>query len=133
MDRTSKGLIAVFALVFLAFTACASQQPIVTMGPAKGEIVLPMKASSFSFEPNNIKAYRGDVIVLKIENISGSGHNFTIKDPQGKTLQDVGLPSKETVTVKVPLSETGTYEFYCDKPFHSSSGMKGQLVVVQGP
>jgi len=133
MNRNLKWLSAVFATVLLVLAACASQQPLVTIGPAKGEIILPMKASSFSFEPNNIKAYRGDVVVLKIENISGSGHNFTIKDPQGKTLQDVGLPSKETVTLKVSLSDTGTYEFYCDKPFHSSYGMKGQIVVILGP
>ena len=133
MNRKLKCLTAVFAAVLLAFTACASQQPLVTIGQAKGETVLAMKASSFSFEPNNIKAYRGDVIVLKIENISSAGHNFTIKDPQGNTLQNIALPSKETVTVKVPLSEAGTYEFYCDKAFHSSYGMKGQIAVIQGP
>lgn len=133
MDKKSKGLIAVFVTVLLAFAACASQQPLVTIGPAKGEIVLAMKVSDFTFEPNNIKAYRGGEIVLNIENISGTGHNFTIKDPQGNTVQNVALPPKETVTVKAPLSEAGTYEFYCDKPFHSTLGMKGQIVVIQGP
>jgi plastocyanin len=117
----------------MAFAACASQQPMVTIGRAKGEVVLAMKASDFASEPNNIKAYRGDVIVLKIENISGAGHNFTIKDHQGNTVQNVGLPSKETVTAKVPLAETGTYEFYCDKPFHSGFGMKGRSEVNKEP
>ena len=133
MDRESKGLIAVFLAVLLAFAACASQQPLVTIGPAKGEIVLTMKASDFTFEPNNIKGYKGDVIVLKVENISSTGHNFTLKTPQGNAEQSVKLPPMETVTVKVELSETGTYEFYCDKPFHSTLGMKGQIVVTQGP
>ncbi|HXX53845.1 MAG TPA: cupredoxin domain-containing protein [Thermodesulfovibrionales bacterium] len=133
MDRKSMGLTLAFAIVLLAFAACASQQPLVTLGPARGEVVLAMKASSFSFEPNNIKAYRGDVVVLKIENTSGAGHNFTIKDPQGNVVQNVDLPSKKTATATVPLSETGTYEFYCDKPFHSTYGMKGQIVVIQGP
>ncbi len=133
MKQRSNGLTAVYAGILLAVAACASQQPLVTIGPAKGEIVLAVKASSFSFEPNNIKAYRGDVIVLKVENISDSGHNFTIKDPQGNALQNVALPSKEIVTVKVPLSEAGTYEFYCDKPFHSGFGMKGQITVNSEP
>lgn len=106
-----KWLTIICAAVLLAFAACASQQPLVTIGQSKGEVVLDMKASSFAFEPNNIKAYRGDVIVLKIENISGSGHNFTIEDPQGNTVQSVGLPSKDTVTVKVPLAQVGSYEF----------------------
>jgi len=133
MDRKSKGLIAVFVTVLLAFAACASQQPLVTIGPARGEIVLAMKASDFTFEPNNIKAYKGDVVVLKIENISSTGHNFTLKTPLGNAEQSVKLPPMETVTVKVELSEAGTYEFYCDKPFHSTLGMKGQIVVTQGP
>jgi len=119
--------------VLLMLAACASQQPLVTIGPDKGEAVVGVKASDFKFEPNNMKAYKGDVIVFQIENISGSGHNFTVKDPQGYTVQSVNLPSKETVQVKISLSETGTYEFYCDKPFHSSFGMKGQIVVVQEP
>ena len=133
MNRKLKWLTPVFATVLLACVACASQQPLVTIGPAKGEIVLAMKGSSFSFEPNNIKAYRGDVIVLKIENISSTGHNFTLKTPLGNAEQSVKLPPMETVTVKVELSEAGTYEFYCDKPFHSTLGMKGQIVVTQGP
>lgn len=132
MDRKSKWLAAVFTSVLLTFAACASQQPLVTIGPAKGEIVLAMKAGDFSFEPNNIKAYRGDVVVLKIENISNAGHNFTVTDPRGNMVQNIALPPKETVTVKIDLSETGTYEFYCDKPFHSTLGMKGQIAVIQG-
>jgi uncharacterized cupredoxin-like copper-binding protein len=67
------------------------------------------------------------LIVFRIENISGSGHNFTITDPKGNTLQSVSLPSKETTTVKVPLPEAGTYGFYCDKPMHSGFGMKGSI------
>ncbi|HTR44949.1 MAG TPA: plastocyanin/azurin family copper-binding protein [Thermodesulfovibrionales bacterium] len=111
-------------------TACASsQQPQVTLGQAKGEVTLEMKASDFKFEPNNIKAHKGDSIVFRIENISGSGHNFTITAPGGSTLQSVSLPSKETTTVKVPLTEAGTYGFYCDKPMHSGFGMKGSIEV----
>ncbi len=119
--------------LLLLVAACASQQPLVTIAPSKGETVVAVKASDFNFEPNNIKAHRGDVIVFQIENISGSGHNFTAKDPQGHTVQSVSLPSKETVRVKITLSETGTYEFYCDKPFHSTFGMKGQILVIPGP
>ena len=128
MQQRSHALIGVCIGVILAVTACAgSQQPQVTLGQAKGEVTLEMKASDFKFEPNNIKAYKGDSIVFRIENISGSGHNFTITDPKGNTLQSVSLPSKETTTVKVPLPEAGTYGFYCDKPMHSGFGMKGSI------
>jgi len=133
MDVKSKWLTTVFAVVLLVFAACASQQPLVTIGQAKGEAILAMKASDFAFEPNNIKAYRGDVIVLKIENVSSTGHDFTIKDPQGNKVQNVALPPKETVAVRIPLAEAGTYEFYCDKPFHSGFGMRGRIEVNKEP
>ncbi len=134
MHTISKRLIVLWVGTLLAFGACAtSQQPLVTISPAKGENVIIVKASDFKFEPNNIKAYKNNVIVFQIENVSGSAHNFTINDPQGRTMQSISLSSKETVLVKVTLSETGTYEFYCDKPFHSGFGMKGQLVVIQEP
>jgi plastocyanin len=131
MRKRSEGLIVLWLGVMLAVSACASRQPVVTIGPAKGETVIDVKASNFKFEPNNIRAYEGDVLVFRIENISGAGHNFTIKNPEGHELQSVPLPSKVTTTVKVDLSEPGTYEFYCDKPLHAAFGMKGWVEVVQ--
>jgi plastocyanin len=127
----SRGFASLCVAVLLFAAACASRQPLVTIGPAKGETVITMKASDFEFVPNNIRAYKGDILLLKIENTSGTGHNFTIKDPGGKTVQSVPLPSKETVTVKVDLADSGTYEFYCDKPFHAAFGMKGWIQVDQ--
>ncbi len=131
MQKISNGLIVLWGGVLLLVAACAGQQPLVTIGPSKAETVVAVKASNFKFEPNNIKAYKGGVIVFEVENISGSDHNFTVNDPKGNTVQSVNLPSKKTVKISVSLSETGTYEFYCDKPFHSGFGMKGRLVVVE--
>lgn len=93
-----------------------------------------MKASDFKFGPNNIKAFKGDAIVLRVENTSGTGHNFTVKYPQGAhcKARHCLLPSKETVEIRVALAETGIYEFYCDKPFHSGFGMKGRIEVREG-
>lgn len=133
VQEMPKALIVLWVGVLFALAACASQQPLVTIGLAKGETVVAVKASDFKFEPNNIKAYRGDVMVFQIENVSGSVHNFTVKDPQGRAVESMSLPSKQTVTAKISLSEIGTYEFHCDKPFHSTFGMKGQIAVTQEP
>lgn len=133
MQKCPKRLIMLWIVALILVAACASQQPLVTVGPAKGETVVAVKVSDFKFEPNNIKAFKGDVLVFKLENITGSGHNLTVKDPKGQIVQNVALPSNESVTVKINLSEAGTYEFYCDKPFHETFGMKGQIVVVQEP
>jgi uncharacterized cupredoxin-like copper-binding protein len=115
----------------LLLAACAGLQQQVTVGLEKGEKELAIKADSFKFEPNNIKAYEGDVIVLKVENVSGAAHNFTIEDPRENIIQSVDLPSNKTMEIKVILSEVGIYNFYCNKPFHTSFGMKGQIEVSQ--
>jgi plastocyanin len=129
--RQTGGFSALCLTVLILAGACASRQPLVTIGPVKGEAVVDMTARDFKFVPNNIKAYKGDILLLKIENISGTGHNITITSPQGKIMQRVPLPPKETVTVRLTLSDEGTYEFYCDKPLHASFGMKGWIQVDQ--
>ena len=131
MEKKSKGFTVVCIGLLLMSMACAGQQPLVTLGPAKGEVTLDMKANDFKFEPNNIKVFKGDVIVFRVENTSGTNHNFTLKDAQGRLLQSTALPSKETVEIRVALAEAGIYEFYCDKPFHSGFGMKGRIEVSE--
>ena len=131
MQENCKQILMVCLCLFLLLTACAGLQQQVTVGLEKGEKELAIKADSFKFEPNNIKAYQGDVIVLKVENVSGAAHNFTIEDSRGNIIQNVDLPSNKTVEIKVILSEVGTYKFYCNKPFHTLFGMKGQIEVFQ--
>lgn len=90
-----------------------------------------MEASSFDFKPNYIQAHQGDRIVFEIKNVSDSEHDFTIKNPRGEILKSVDLPPHATVNVPIAVDEAGTYPFYCDKPFHSSLGMKGKVEVLQ--
>ena len=48
-------------------------------------------------------------------------------------MTSIDVPGKETVEVKVRLKESGIYEFFCNKPFHSTLGMKGTLEVRSSP
>jgi len=130
MQGKEKYLVLFFsALCVLA--ACAGLQQQVTVAPGESEKVVTMEAGNFTFTPNNIKTYQGSVIVFKISNVSESNHNFTIKDPEDKMLRSVDLPPKKTVEVKITFSKLGKYNYDCDKPFHSSFGMKGQVEVVE--
>jgi plastocyanin len=121
-----------FAIAVLLIPGCASRQPQVGAVIVQGEKTIEMKASSFNFEPNNIRASQGDTIVLNVTNISGNKHNFTIKDPNGKILQSVDLLPNKTEHVKISFPEQGTYTFYCDKPLHSTMGMTGSIEVDRG-
>ncbi len=119
-----------YLCVLFLFASCAGLQQEVTVSPGEGEKILAVKASSFKFEPNNIKAYTGDVILLRIENVSGSSHNFTINNPQGQLIQSSDLPAGKVTDVRVTLPEKGIYDFYCNKSFHSAFGMKGRIEAV---
>ena len=130
MKRMSAVLV-VWAVMVLWLGGCASLQPQVALSEKAGEKVVELKAESFKFEPNNIKAFEGDAVLFRIENSSDSTHNFTITNPQQQTINSVALPAKKTVDIKVSFSEPGIYEFYCDKPLHSSFGMKGQVEVLK--
>lgn len=133
MKRVSEALVICTVMVLL-FAGCAGLQPQVALSEKESEKVVELKAASFKFEPNNIRAFEGDTIVFRIENSSGSTHDFTITNPQKQTLKNIDLPAGKTVDIKVSFADPGVYEFYCDKPLHSSFGMKGQVEVVKkGP
>ncbi|OGW53052.1 MAG: hypothetical protein A2Y81_09235 [Nitrospirae bacterium RBG_13_43_8] len=89
-----------------------------------------VKVHNYKFEPNNIFTYEGNTILFKIENVTISEHNFTLTDPEGAVIEDVDVPRDKTVEIKVTFSRTGIYNFYCNKPFHSTFGMNGQIEVV---
>jgi plastocyanin len=118
------------AVIGLLLAGCASLQPQVAVSEKGNEKVVELKAESFKFAPNNIRAFDGDTVLFRIENSSSSAHNFTITDPQKQVLKSVALPAGKLTDISVSFSGPGVYEFYCDKPLHSSFGMKGQVEVV---
>ncbi len=114
------------ALLFLS--ACGRlQNPVSAEGAGE---TIQMTASDFKFEPNNITTRAGNTVTFRIRNVSGTTHNFTLKSPDGKTMQSVDIPAKQTVEVKVAFPRPGTYKFDCNKPGHSELGMKGQVVAT---
>ena len=132
MKRKSE-VFAIWAVTVLLLAVCTSLQPQVALSEDESEKVVELKADSFKFEPNNVKISEGETVLFRVENISNSTHNFTIKDPQKEILKSEALPAKKTVDIKVSFAEPGVYEFYCSKPFHSSFGMKGQVEVAKRP
>ncbi len=132
MRKNRRGTILVFTMAMFIVLSCAGRQPQVEAVAVQGEKTIDLKASSYKFEPNNIKAKQGDTIVLNITNSSNTRHNFTIEDPGGKTLQSVELPPNKTEQVRVSLPEKGEYHFYCNKPFHPTLGMKGRIEAGPG-
>ena len=122
------------SLVFLFIGACAGPQTatkVSTVGDKTGTV--EVTADNFHFEPSIIEVKSGDPLLLKITNVSSGSHNLTVKDPGGQVIQNVDLPANKTTNVELRFKQPGTYEFYCDKPFHKTMGMKGQFEVIAGP
>ena len=76
-----------------------------------------VEANDYSFVPNHFQTYQGTSIVFTIQNTSGSGHNFTIKDPDGKILQSADVAPQKSVEVKVDFPHIGVSHSIAIGPF----------------
>ena len=114
----------------LTVVGCAGLgSPVTVKSSEEGKRVVHVKVSSFKFEPNNIRVPEAGPLTLALENIADIEHNITIKTSKGQILKSVDLAPGHTISITVDLPDTGKYEFYCDKLFHASLGMKGQIQV----
>ncbi len=120
-----------YAALLVLLSGCAGSKKMVNVAaaPAGQKVDVEMKASNFAFDPGRIVARKGDTLVLHVTNTSGEKHDITVKDPSGKIVASEDLPSRQTVTVEIPLPTAGVYPFYCDIDFHAGLGMKGRIEV----
>lgn len=118
------------AMLLLAVSSCAGLQRQVSADPAKKSVIV-MKASDFKFTPNNIRVYKGQTVVFRLENTAKIPHDFTLKDPSGRKVEDVDLPPGKTVDVTVFFRRAGRYNFYCDIDSHKQFGMWGRVEVLE--
>lgn len=118
------GRIAGIGLFFFLLAACAT-----TPGkPAEvEEEALTIKMENFRFEPDTVRARKGESMTLRLVNTAGFGHNMTILTPSGQRLVSIDVPARESASLKITLSEAGTYPFYCNRTFHSFLGMNGRI------
>jgi plastocyanin len=123
------GITCLVLALALSAAACGKLQKPVPLS-ARQEAMVTVEASDFKFAPNHYQTYQGTSIVFTIQNISGSKHNFTIKDPDGRVLQSIDVEPQKSVKVKVDFPHIGKYPFYCDRTFHKTMGMEGRVDVV---
>ncbi len=127
--RKSAAVCLVFGMGLLLLLGSCSrlQKPVSAEGSQE---TIQMTAGDFKFQPNNITTRAGNTLTFRIQNVSGTAHNFTLKSPDGKTMQSVDIPARQSVEVKATFAQPGTYKFDCNKPGHSELGMKGQVVAT---
>ena len=127
MKKNMSLAISVLGPILLVFACSHLQKPVAV---EDRQNAIEMTASDFKFEPNNIVTKAGNTITFRIQNTSGTTHNFTLTDPEGDITQNVDIPSKQSIEVTATFSKPGTYQFHCNKIGHSELGMKGQVVAA---
>lgn len=121
----------IFVLVMItALAGCGGGARFKSAAPmSSGGSIITIEAGNYKFSPKEIRVEKPGLLAVEVKNVSGSEHNLTLKDPRGKILKTVDLHPRLSVIFNVELLEPGVYKFYCDKSFHSSYGMKGEIVV----
>ena len=91
------------ALIVSLWACSHLQTPVSAEGQ---ETTIEMTAGNFKFEPNNITTRTGSKLTFNIKNISGTLHNFTLKDPNGVIIQNIDIPPEQSVQVKIAFPES---------------------------
>ncbi len=130
MRQDSKRSVFVLLVMIAALTGCAGKGKVQTAAPmSSGGSMITIEADSYKFSPNKIRVEKPGLVAIVVKNVSGSQQNFTLKDLRGKILKTVDPHPGGSVIVNVELPEPGVYRFYCNKTFHSTLGMHGQIIV----
>ena len=94
----------------------------------EGEVtVVNVGGGSFTFEPNVIRAKKGETIRV-VFSANDLMHDFVIDDLNvGTELTQAG----ETSEVEFTADEAGEFEFYCSVGNHRAQGMVGTLIIEE--
>ena len=87
--------------------------------------VFNVAASSFAFNPSQIKVNKGDTVRIVLTNTSGN-HDWVLDEFAAKTQT---IQAGQTDQVEFTASKTGTFEYYCSVANHRQMGMVGKLIV----
>jgi len=99
-----------------------------------------VQLSNFKFAPGTIVLDHGKPYVLKLMNVSDSGHDFvaesffnaaTVAPADRKMIAEGGIevPPGQTVEIHLTAPAAGNYKLKCSYAFHKMFGMSGSIVV----
>ena len=134
-----RGAVQVSFLLALAFLSVAlggewEKKVYIATVDEDGVQRVRIKAGSYYYDPNYIVVKRGiPVELVLIRESAFIPHNIVLEMPGVSIMEE--LDPEEEVRVRFTPTETGKFEFYCDKKFlffksHREKGMWGILEVV---
>lgn len=87
---------------------------------------IDIRATEFSFEPDEIQVDEGETVRLRLINAGSLSHNLHL---EGVSVKTETVQSDSTATVRFTAPSAGTVQFFCDVPGHKQAGMTGQIEV----
>jgi uncharacterized cupredoxin-like copper-binding protein len=120
-----------FPMLVLAVSTATAQAP----------AVVQVQLASFSFTPKSILLDHGQPYVLRLSNVSGSGHDFTaqefftaanVEPGDRKWIQEgvVEVPSGQVREIHLTApAAAATYKLKCSHSLHKVFGMSGTIVI----
>ena len=121
------------ALAVVALAGCSSGQPAGATqrpGTPTGPQAVTMRVTDdFRFDPATVTVRPGPIRLTLVEGGSYP-HNISFPSLHTTSASVSGSPGQTTTTLLLTITRPGRYGFVCT--YHSSAGMKGTLVVLQG-
>jgi plastocyanin len=130
-------LLSIFTFLFLTYAAFGVEgkpKPFEAKVSQDGVQRVDVIVDSYSFDPDHIIVTVNKPVELTLKSVTRIvPHNFTIKYPEAGLDVDQDIPHGKDVEVTFTPTQTGSFEFYCDKKLlfesHKKKGMKGVLEV----
>lgn len=99
-----------------------------------------VQLSNFKFAPSTIVLDRGRPYVLRLMNVSDSGHDFVaesffdaadVAPADRKVIAEGGIevPPGQAIDIRLTAPAAGSYKLKCSHSFHKMFGMSGSIVV----
>ena len=135
-----KGMVtfaAAVALVAMVTGGCSSShsdsrpaaRPLDRAGSDGVQRVSIATTDQFRFTPAEVTVKTGR-IALTLTGTGSYPHNISVPDLHETSASVSGSPGQSSTTLMLTITTPGRYAFVCT--YHSSAGMKGDLVVLQG-
>jgi uncharacterized cupredoxin-like copper-binding protein len=111
-------------------------QPMAAQAPT----VVNVQLANFKFTPKSIVLDHGHAYVLRLQNVSDGGHDFTASDffaaanvaAQDRRLVSEGeveVPAGQVREIHLTAPAAGKYSLKCSHSFHKMFGMSGSIIV----
>jgi uncharacterized cupredoxin-like copper-binding protein len=102
--------------------------------------VVAVQLSNFKFTPSTIVLDHGRPYVLRLANVSGSGHDFTAPNffaaadvvaADRRWIQEgeIEVPAGQVREIHLTAPAAGNYKLKCSHSFHKMFGMSGKIIV----